>query len=94
VKRQQYTSYFLYALILITQINISACGTLVSLVDEGSKDNPPGQVYGGLKINIKELQNKEILPILKIVNIIDLPLSATLDTILLPFTLWHNAEEE
>ena len=94
VKRQQTIPYLWYALILIIQINISACGTLISIVDKGSKDNPRGQVYGGVKMNVKELENKEILPILKIVNIIDLPLSATLDTVLLPFTLWYNAEED
>ena len=94
MKRQQTASYLLCALILITQINISGCGTLISIVDEGSKNNPPGQVYGGVKMNIGELQDKEMVPILKIVNIIDLPLSAILDTLLLPFTLWYNAEED
>jgi uncharacterized protein YceK len=70
--------------------SLTGCGTLVSL--SGKQDPPPPrQVYGGVRYNLYEIKhNKEVYPILKVVNVLDIPLSGILDTVLLPATLWTN----
>ena len=80
----------LAALLLVS--SVTSCGTLVSSTHEGDVDDPSGQVYGGVKLNVKEMKDEEVLPILKVINVIDLPLSAILDTLFFPYTYWVKGD--
>ncbi|PCJ46170.1 MAG: YceK/YidQ family lipoprotein [Moraxellaceae bacterium] len=91
------TGYFKRSLsifFLVAGLNLTGCGTLVSLVDEQSRDESSGPMYSGVKLNMKELKDEEVVPVLKIINIIDLPLSAILDTVFLPVTWWLSLDPE
>ncbi len=71
-------------------VSLTGCGTLVSL--SGKQDPPPPrQVYGGVRYNLYEIKNKTVYPFLKTANVLDMPLSAILDTVLLPATFWMSS---
>ena len=88
----KFPQLFTLSALLLALTSLTGCGTLVSLAHDGGKDNPPGQVFGGVKLNVKEIKDEEVLPVLKIINVIDLPFSGVLDTLFLPYTYWFNGD--
>lgn len=75
----QLISFRVFTIFYIT-LNLSACGTMISLIEKDYK------IYAGVTRDIYAIQEGGIIAIFAV---IDLPLSFVLDTLMLPITLGY-----
>lgn len=73
-----FAKLFRFCLFAIFILNLTACGTIISLTENDYS------VYAGVSKDFHAMQNGRVFGVLAVV---DLPLSFVLDTLMLPVTL-------
>ena len=97
LKKNQSTCSCVAVVLATTLFLVSGCGTFITVTDHHGAIKEFGLVYGGVRCDFQLVFNDRYDeftqgPFLKILFILDMPLSAIADTLLLPYTITKATE--